>query len=221
MIHENIEQLVSKLPTHVRLVAVSKFHSEEEIMEAYNAGQRDFGENRPQEMAAKQQNLPKDIRWHFIGNLQKNKVKLVVQNVFLIHSVSSVELLQAIDEAAKKTDKMVDCLLEFHIAGETTKQGFDAGEINDFLASDQYKVMKNIRIRGVMGMASFVDDMQQVRKEFKTLKSHFDNLKQQYFIDNEYFTEISMGMSGDYEIAIEEGSTMVRIGTSIFGPRNY
>ena len=209
-----IRQLKQELPSTVQLVAVSKFKPVEDILEAYHAGQRDFGENRPQEMAAKAQQLPDDIRWHFIGHLQTNKVKLVVPIATLIHSVDSERLLAEIDKCARGLGRTVDCLLEIHIAEETTKQGLTADEalalarrIGDF---------PGVRLRGVMGMATFTDDQAQVRREFRTLKEVSRQL--QAFLPD--CSQVSMGMSEDWRIAIEEGTTLVRIGTTIFGKRN-
>ena len=209
-----IRQLKQELPSTVQLVAVSKFKPVEDILEAYHAGQRDFGENRPQEMAAKAQQLPADIRWHFIGHLQTNKVKLVVPIATLIHSVDSERLLAEIDKCARGLGRTVDCLLEIHIAEETTKQGLTADEalalarrIGDF---------PGVRLRGVMGMATFTDDQAQVQREFRTLKEVSRQL--QAFLPD--CSQVSMGMSEDWRIAIEEGTTLVRIGTTIFGKRN-
>ena len=211
----------NSIPPTVRLIAVSKFQSIEKLQEAYSAGQRDFGENRPQELRDKFPLLPDDVRWHFISNLQSNKIKYVVPCAFMIHSISSPELLLGINAEAKKLNKIMDCLIEFHIATETSKQGFNFDEAIEFLKSDTFHSLNNVRIKGVMGMASFVDDENQVRNEFKNLKSYFYEIKKQFYPDDEQFRELSMGMSGDYKIAIEEGSTMIRIGTAIFGKREY
>lgn len=216
-ISANIEEIKKELPPSTRLVAVSKFKPAEDIMEAYNSGLREFGENRPQEMQMKAQTLPSDIKWHFIGHLQTNKVKMIIDKAYLIHSVDSVKLAQEIDRQASLRSITKDCLLQIHIAMEETKQGFNSAEIRESI--DMLKSLKNIRICGVMGMASYVSERDQIRKEFAALKSEFDFLKENYFRDSEYFKEISMGMSGDYRIAIEEGSTIVRIGTGIFGVR--
>ncbi|AGY53805.1 hypothetical protein BRDCF_p1178 [Bacteroidales bacterium CF] len=216
-ISAHIEEINKELPPSTRLVAVSKFKPAEDIMEAYNSGLREFGENRPQEMQMKAQTLPQDIKWHFIGHLQTNKVKMIIDNAYLIHSVDSVKLAQEIDRQASLRSITKDCLIQIHIAMEETKQGFTSSEIRESI--DILKSLKNIRICGVMGMASYVSETDQIRKEFASLKSEFDFLKENYFSDSEYFKEISMGMSGDYRIAIEEGSTIVRIGTGIFGIR--
>lgn len=209
------------MPERVRLVAVSKTKPVEAIEEAYNAGQRVFGENRAQEMAEKYEVLPKDIEWHLIGHLQTNKVKYVAGFVAMIHGVESLKLLETIDKEAKKHDRMIPCLLQFHVAQEETKFGLDMEEAAALLESESYANMKNVRIEGVMGMATNTDNLTQVREEFRHLHEIFEELKQRYFADKPEFKELSMGMSGDYEIAVEEGSTMVRVGSSIFGARNY
>ncbi|MBR0122569.1 MAG: YggS family pyridoxal phosphate-dependent enzyme [Bacteroidales bacterium] len=221
MLKDNLLTIKNSIPPTVRLIAVSKFQSIEKLQEAYSAGQRDFGENRPQELRDKFPLLPDDVRWHFIGNLQSNKIKYVVPCAFMIHSISSPELLLGINAEAKKLNKIMDCLIEFHIATETSKQGFNFDEAIEFLKSDTFHSLNNVRIRGVMGMASFVDDENQVRNEFKNLKSYFYEIKKQFYPEDEQFRELSMGMSHDYKIAIEEGSTMIRIGTAIFGKREY
>lgn len=204
---------------HARLVAVSKTHPKEAILKIYHQGQRIFGENRPQEMLEKQAALPADIQWHLIGHLQTNKVKAIAPFVSLIHSVDSLRLLQEIDKQALKNQRIQDCLLQFHIAQEETKFGLSEAEALAILQSPTFASLKNIRICGVMGMASFTEDKAQVRMEFRHLKSIFERLKARFFQDSAYFCEISMGMSGDWEIALEEGSTLVRIGSLIFGAR--
>lgn len=209
------------MPERVRLVAVSKTKPVEAIEEAYNAGQRVFGENRAQEMAEKYEVLPKDIEWHLIGHLQTNKVKYVAEFVAMIHGVESLKLLETIDKEAKKHDRVIPCLLQFHVAQEETKFGLDMEEAAALLESESYANMKNVRIEGVMGMATNTDNLTQVREEFRHLHEIFEELKQRYFADKPEFKELSMGMSGDYEIAVEEGSTMVRVGSSIFGARSY
>ena len=221
MVKENLEKVLKTIPSNVLLVAVSKTKPVEDIQEAYDAGQRVFGENHALEMRDKHEVLPKDIEWHFIGHLQTNKIKYIIQYVRLIHSIDTFNLLQAVNKEAVKHDRVVDCLLQFHIAEEETKFGLSMEEAEEILNSDIFKAMKNVRICGVMGMATNTDDMVQVRKEFKHLKDIFDTLKAKYFTDSEWFKEISMGMSHDYPIAIEEGSTMVRVGSKIFGERNY
>lgn len=221
MVKENLETVRKTIPSGVLLVAVSKTKPVEDLQEAYDAGQRVFGENHALEMRDKHEVLPKDIDWHFIGHLQTNKIKYIVQYVRLIHSIDTFNLLQAVNKEAVKHDRVVDCLLQFHIAEEETKFGLSMDEAEEILNSDIFKAMKNVRICGVMGMATNTDDMTQVRKEFHHLKEIFDTLKAKYFADCEWFKEISMGMSHDYPIAIEEGSTMVRVGSKIFGERNY
>lgn len=220
-IAENIKRITSELGENTRLVAVSKTKPDEDIMEAYNAGQRLFGENKVQELTGKYERLPKDIEWHFIGHLQSNKVKYIASFISLIHGVDSLKLLKTINKEAKKKGRVIDCLLQFHIATETTKFGLNREEAVAILEDEQYSSFGNIRIAGVMGMATYTDDTEQIRSEFRSLKHIFDDLKSRYFSDKEYFKEISMGMSGDYKIAVEEGSTLVRIGSSIFGARVY
>ena len=202
-------------------MAVSKTKPESDILEAYNYGIRNFGENKVQEMVGKYENLPKDIKWHLIGHLQTNKVKYMASFVSLIHSVDSLNLLETINKEAVKVNRVIPCLLQFHIASEETKFGLSEDEAYALLESDSYKAMKNVEICGVMGMATNTENMDVVRSEFKHLKQIFDNLHEKYFADSTTFKTISMGMSHDYQIAIEEGSTIVRIGSSIFGERNY
>lgn len=221
MIKENLEKIRATLPEGVTLVAVSKTKPVNDLQEAYDAGQRVFGENYPQEMRDKHEVLPQDIQWHFIGHLQTNKIKYIIQYVTLIHSIDTASLLEAVNKEAKKHDRVVDCLLQFHIALEETKFGLDLDEARQLLDSEEYKQMENVRICGVMGMGTFTDDMEEVRKEFKHLKSIFDTLKSDYFADQPQFKEISMGMSEDYPIAIEEGATLIRVGSKIFGARVY
>lgn len=220
-IAENIDLIRSNLPVNVRLIAVSKTKPNELLMEAYNNGQRAFGENKVQEMVGKYETLPRDIEWHFIGHLQTNKVKYIAPFVHLIHGVDSFKLLKTIDKEAAKIGRVIPCLLQFHIAEEETKFGLSLQEAIEMLDSAEFKLLHNISIAGVMGMATFTDDEAQIRREFASLKSYFEALKSIYFTKNESFREISMGMSGDYLIAIEEGSTMVRIGSTIFGERDY
>lgn len=207
-------------PTGARLVAVSKTKPNEAILELYEKGQLDFGENRVQELLPKYEELPKDIRWHLIGHLQTNKVKYVVPFVHLIHSVDSYKVLKEINKESGKIDRVTNCLLQFKIAEEDTKYGLEWEEAVAMLQDPAYREMKYIRIRGVMGMATFTDDEGQVRREFRQLKRIFDQLKEQFFADREDFREISMGMSDDYPIALAEGSTMVRIGSLLFGARS-
>ncbi len=220
-IAENLEKIKSDIPQGVTLVAVSKTKPNSDILEAYQVGQRIFGENKVQDLTKKFEELPKDIEWHFIGHLQTNKIKYIAPFVSLLHGVDSFKLLKAIDKEAKKNNRKINCLLQFHIAEETTKFGFSYNEVDLLLSSDEYKQLNNIQICGVMGMATYTENLQQVAKEFKSLKTIFLKLKELYFKDNNSFKEISMGMSGDYKIAIEQGSTMVRVGSSIFGARNY
>lgn len=219
MIAENLSRIKNSIPENVCLIAVSKTKPISDLMIAYNAGQRHFGENKVQEMCEKQDVLPKDICWHLIGHLQTNKVKYIAPFVHLIHSVDSLKLLLEINKQALKNKRIISILLQFHIAQEETKFGLDRNEVIEILNSDVFKACQNVKITGVMGMASFVDDMNQIRIEFKNLKSHFDYLKENFFVSNDNFKEISMGMSGDYSIAIEEGSTLIRVGSSIFGGR--
>lgn len=220
-IQGNLQQIIQTLPAHVKLVAVSKTMPDEAIHEAYAAGQRVFGENKAQELSGKQPRLPLDIEWHFIGHLQTNKVKYIAPFVSMIHAVDSLKLLAEINKQATKANRFIDCLLQFHIAEEDTKFGLDMAEAHELLNAEAIQKMKNIRICGLMGMATFTEDMAQVRREFKHLKQYFDELKADYFADDKNFKELSMGMSGDYLIAIQEGATIVRIGSTIFGARNY
>jgi PLP dependent protein len=218
-IRENIQAIKGNLPDHVRLIAVSKTKPVSDIMEAYHAGQRMFGENKAQELASKYPLLPGDIEWHFIGHLQTNKVKYIAPFVTLIHSVDSLKLLQEIDREALKNKRIISCLLQFYIAEEETKFGFSMEEADEMIAGNAFQNLRNVEISGVMGMATFTDDMDQVRKEFRNLKNIFDRLKENHFQNTFPFRDISMGMSDDYPIAVEEGSTMVRIGSIIFGAR--
>ncbi len=218
---EKYDEIRASLPTGVRLVAVSKFKPAEDISALYQHGQRVFGENHAQEMKAKHEILPQDIEWHFIGHLQTNKVKYIAPYVSLIHSIDSLDLLKEVNKHAVKNNRVIPCLLQFHIADEETKFGFTFEECAAMLNSSEFQELKNVKIHGVMGMATFTDDQEQVRGEFRHLHQIFQDLKVQYFAQEPDFKEISMGMSEDYPIAIEEGSTLVRIGSAIFGPRNY
>jgi len=220
-IAEHLTEILNLLPENVKLVAVSKTKPNEDIMEAYQTGHRIFGENKVQELVAKYESLPKDIEWHMIGHLQRNKVKYIAPFVSLIHGVDSFRLLKAIDKEGRKQERVLRVLLQFHIAEEETKFGLDMEEAEEMLNSEEFKNLQFVRIDGVMGMATFTDDIDQVRREFKSLSTIFEHLKKTYFTDASNFTEISMGMSGDYKLAVEEGSTMVRIGSNIFGERNY
>jgi pyridoxal phosphate enzyme (YggS family) len=205
----------------VRLVAVSKTKPNEDILEAWNAGHNIFGENKVQDLVKKYNQLPKDIEWHFIGHPQSNKVKLIAPFVGMIHGVDSIKLLKVIDAEAKKNHRQIACLIQFHIAMEDTKFGLSLTEAKEILESDEFKSCRNIIIAGVMGMATYTDNREQIRNEFKTLKAIFKVLKKEYFLGVESFSEISMGMSDDYPIAIEEGTTLIRVGSKIFGERNY
>lgn len=220
-IKENLEQIFTTIPNHVKLVAVSKFKPNEAILEAYETGQRSFGENKVQELKQKFEDLPKDIEWHFIGHLQTNKVKYIAPFVSLIHSVDSYKLLQTIDKEGYKNNRIINCLLQFHIATEETKFGLSLDEAQEFLANEEFQKMKHISIVGVMGMATFTDDEKQIVREFKSLKFIFEELNSKFFASKPDFKEISMGMSDDYKLAIEQGSTIVRIGSNIFGSRQY
>lgn len=220
-IQNNLLNIKSQLPNQVTLVAVSKTKPVADLMEAYNAGQRVFGENYVQELVEKHEALPKDIQWHFIGHLQSRKVKLIASFVNLIHGVDSLKLLHEISKEAQKNNRVIDCLLQIFIAEEESKFGLDEKELTEILSSEEFKNLKNIRIVGLMGMATFTVNRNQIQKEFDHLKTIFDKLKTLPKTKNLQPTTLSMGMSGDYQLAIECGSTMVRIGSSIFGNRNY
>ncbi len=221
MISENIKTISKSLPRNVKLVAVSKFHPVSELTEAYEAGQRIFGESQVQELKSKMEIMPKDIEWHFIGHLQTNKVKYIVPGVKLIHAVDSFKLLSTINKYAEKGCTVTDCLLQIHIAKEETKFGFIPEELMDFLEDSKWKDCKNVRIRGLMCMASNTEDTTQIRNEFHYARTIFTDIKRKFFMDSDHFNELSMGMSDDYTIAIEEGSTIVRVGSKIFGERTY
>jgi len=220
-IAEKLQTIERKLPSHVTLVAVSKTMPDEAIWEAYHAGHRDFGENKVQDLVAKQERLPADIRWHMIGHLQSNKVKYLAPFVYLLHGVDSLKLLDVVNREAEKNERVIDCLLQVRIALEETKFGLPEDELLQLMHSDQFNEMNHIRIRGLMGMATYTENSKQIREEFRQLKRIFDRLKESHFLEQESFDMLSCGMSGDFELAIEEGSTMVRIGSLIFGPRNY
>lgn len=220
-IADNLRNITETLPEGVKLVAVSKFHPPELILEAYNNGQRIFGESRMQELDKKHTALPKDIEWHFIGHLQTNKVKAIIPYVHTIHSVDSWKLLSEIEKQAALLKKTVRCLLEVHIAQEESKYGFSFDSCRTFLAANNWKECKFAYLGGIMGMATYTDDTEQIRGEFKKLRLFFDELRSDYFPGDNRFSEISMGMSSDYRIAIEEGSTMIRVGSSIFGERKH
>ena len=220
-VEHHYKSIVSSIPSSVQLVAVSKTKPASQILELYNCGHRKFGESKAQEMVSKYEQLPKDIQWHMIGHLQTNKVKYIAPFVSLIHSVDSLKLLMAINKEGFKNNRVIDCLLQMYIAKEETKFGLDPEEIDQILQSAEYKSMKNIRITGLMGMATLTDDTNLIGSEFETLAGYFDSIKSKYFHDEDSFCEISMGMSDDYQIAIEKGSTIVRIGSLIFGNRYY
>lgn len=207
------------LPESTKLIAVSKTKPVEDILTLYQEGQRVFGENRALELRDKQEVLPKDIEWHFIGHLQSNKIKYIAPFVHLIHSVDSFELLQEIDKQAQKHNRVIPCLIQFYIADEVTKFGFDLNEAIQMLSSEHFKELQHVKVVGVMGMGTFTDNREQTRQEFKHLADIFKTLKEKYFLNDPDFKEISMGMTDDYQIAIEEGSTMIRIGSAIFGSR--
>lgn len=220
-IKDNLSNLLEQIPEKAKLVAVSKTMPNDVIMEAYNAGQRLFGENKVQELTAKQPDLPSDIEWHFIGHLQRNKVKYIADFVSMIHAVDSLRLLKEINKQAERSERVINCLLQFHIAEESTKFGMDLDEGAALVKELQKAPLNHVRISGVMGMGTFTDDMELVRKEFQNLRNIFEQLKTNYFAQDENFKEISMGMSNDFQVAIEEGSTIIRIGSTIFGERNY
>ena len=220
-IKENLNRIKAGLPEGVRLVAVSKTHPAEMLKEAYDAGQRIFGENKVQEMTAKSQVLPADIEWHFIGHVQRNKIHIMAPYVSVIQGVDSFDKLAEIDRQAVRFNRHITCLLQLHIAQEETKFGFTPDECTAMLEQCDWRSLKNITIGGVMGMASNTDNETQVLGEFRTLRNIFESYKEKYFFDNPDFNTISAGMSGDYKLAIQAGSNMVRIGSSIFGERNY
>ena len=221
-IRENLQKVTAQLPKGVRLIAVSKFHPVEELAEAYKAGQRLFGENRAQELVAKAPQLPEDIRWHFIGHLQKNKVRAIMPHVSVIESVDSVQLLRLIEKEAARIDRTVDVLLQLHVAQEETKSGFGVDEVLE--AADAGELTENfphVHVCGVMAMASLTEDMEQVAHEFDLVRRIYLTLKDGCFDESPYFNELSMGMSDDWQVAVKYGATLVRIGTAIFGSRNY
>jgi pyridoxal phosphate enzyme (YggS family) len=218
---ENLKSVKDQLLGGVTLVAVSKTKPDEMIMEAYQAGHRDFGENKVQDLAAKQARLPGEIRWHMIGHLQSNKVKYLATFVHMIHGVDSLKLLGVINREAEKYNRVIDCLFQLRIAQEETKFGLTSDDIHELVNSDLFRGMKNIRIRGLMGMATYTENRDQIRTEFQLLNRIFDEMKASVFREEEHFDQRSYGMSGDYLLAVEEGSTMVRIGSLIFGQRNY
>lgn len=220
-IQSNLKEVLATLPSHVRLVAVSKYHPVEALQEAYDAGQRIFGESKVQEMTLKYELLPKDIEWHFIGHLQTNKIKYMAPFVSMIHGVDSFKLLCEINKQAAKAGRIIPCLLQIHIAREETKFGFSPDECRDMLRQERWKDLQHIRICGVMGMATNTDNEADIDQEFQTLAALFQEIKEIHFTQDPYFTEVSMGMSDDYPIAVKNGSTLVRVGSRIFGERIY
>lgn len=220
-IKENIISIKERLPKDITLIAVSKTKPESDIMLAYQAGHRIFGENKAQELKQKHELLPKDISWHFIGHLQENKIKYIIDFVSMIHSIDSLKLLQQINKKALGCNRVVDCLLEIKLSNEESKFGMSKQQAYDLLADDSFTQMQNVRICGVMGIGSITDNPDKTRQEFRSLKDTFTDLKNRFFKDNDFFKEISMGMSSDYETAIQEGSTMIRLGNKIFGKRDY
>jgi PLP dependent protein len=217
----NLNTLLKAIPSHVTLVAVTKMHKVEEIMQVYNAGYKVFGENKVQELGKKRLQIPDDVEWHLIGHLQTNKIRSVIPYVHLIHSIDSVHLLEAVNEEALKQGKTINCLLQIHIATEETKFGFSEEELYQAFESDAFSKLQNVRLCGLMGMATFTVDQTQIRREFHQLADLFQKVKSTVMKNNPFFKELSMGMSSDFAIAIEEGSTMIRIGSAIFGERNY
>ena len=220
-VKEHLHQVLDSLPEGVRLVAISKYHPNEFIEAAYEEGQRTFGESHEQELRLKHESLPKDIEWHFIGHLQTNKVKYIAPYVSMIEAVDSLKLLKEINKQAERCDRVIKVLLELHIAEEATKYGLSLEACRNLLEAGEWRNLKHVRICGLMMMASFVDDQEQIRREMQTARDFFDEVKSKYFADDDAFCERSWGMSDDYPIAVATGSTMVRIGTSIFGPRIY
>ena len=220
-IAQNIVQLKTSLPQGVTLVAVSKFHPVEALWEAYNAGQRVFGESRAQELSTKQKVLPEDIEWHFIGHLQSNKIKYMIPYVAMIHGIDTYKLLAEVNKQAVKAGRIINCLLQIHVAQEETKFGFSPDECKDMLNTGEWKELTHVRICGLMGMASNTDNVEQINREFCLLDRLFKEIKTTWFADSDAFRELSMGMSHDYHEAIAAGSTLVRVGSKIFGERNY
>lgn len=221
MIQEQISQIKATLPEHVRLVAVSKYHPVEALQEAYDGGQRIFGESKVQEMTQKFEALPKDIEWHFIGHLQTNKIKYMAPYVALIHGVDSYKLLVEINKQAARVGRIIPCLLQIHIAQEETKFGFSMDECRAMLDEGAWRTLNNVRVSGVMGMATNTEDEAQIAREFASLQTFFTEMKERHFAHDPYFKEISMGMSDDYPLAIQYGSTLIRVGSRIFGARIY
>ena len=220
-IADNLKQVLAELPQGVRLVAVSKFHPNEAIEEAYQTGQRIFGESKVQEMTAKYESLPKDIEWHFIGHLQSNKIKYMIPYVAMIHGIDTYKLLAEVNKQAGKAGRTVNCLLQIHVAQEETKFGFSPEECREMLDAGEWKALAHVRICGLMGIASNTDNIEQINGEFRLLNSLFKEIKENWFADSDVFRELSMGMSHDYHEAIASGSTLVRVGSKIFGEREY
>ena len=220
-IAQNLQRITAQLPNTVKLVAVSKFHPVEKVMEAYDAGQRIFGENRAQELAAKAPQMPSDIEWHFIGHLQKNKVRMIMPWASVIQSIDSIELLQLVNKEAARIDRHVNVLLQLHVAKEQTKSGFTIDELLKAAEERAFENLSNVTIAGVMAMATFTEDKEQVASEFELVHNTFLTLRDKYFAGDDAFKQISMGMSNDWPIAVEHGATLVRIGTDIFGAREY
>ena len=220
-IQANLKEVLNTLPPHVQLIAISKFHPNEALKEAYDAGQRKFGESRVQEMTQKYESLPKDIEWHSIGHLQTNKIKYMAPYVAMIHGVDSYNLLREINKQGEKVKRIIPCLLQIHIAQEESKFGFSFDECRKMLEQEEWKKLENIRLCGIMGMATNTDNEEDIRKEFQSLYAFFINIKQDFFAEDESFKEISMGMSDDYPIAIQNGSTLIRVGSRIFGNRYH
>jgi pyridoxal phosphate enzyme (YggS family) len=218
-IKENLKQLKERLPGHVELVAVSKTKPAHMVRELFGTGHLDFGENKVQDLVEKQQELPGEIRWHMIGHLQSNKVKYIAPFVYLVHGVDSMKLLRVLDKEGRKNDRQIHCLLQMHIARESSKFGLNVEELEAILSSEEFRKMEFVKVRGLMGMATFTDDSEVVREEFRNLKRIFEQLKTDHFRLDPGFSILSMGMSDDYQIAIEEGSNMIRVGSLIFGPR--
>lgn len=220
-IAENLTKIITNIPESVKLVAVTKTHPEEVILEAYKTGHKIFGENKAQELQRKHQNLPEDIEWHMIGHLQTNKVKYIIPFVSLIHSVDSLKLLETINKEGEKNNRIVECLFQLKIAAEETKSGFEYNDLINLLRSGILAQMRNVKITGLMGMSTFTDNMDQVQKEFNFLSVCFKKIKEDFFSSDPSFKDISMGMSDDYPVAIKEGATIIRVGSRIFGKRNY
>lgn len=219
-VSENIQKLLEDIPSHINLIPISKTKPEEIILEAYNSGFKIFGENKVQEIVRKHENLPVDIEWHMVGHMQTNKVKYLAPFIHLVHGIDSLKLLKIVNKEAVKAGRTINTLLQIHIASEETKFGFSKEEVYSLLDSADFRILHNVKIMGVMGMATYTSDQSQIRKEFQALFKFFERVKTEYFLEDSDFKEISMGMSADYKIAIDEGSTMIRIGSLIFGNRN-